>query len=151
MEVLRGKATNVKSEFVGTESGRHQVVLFELEGKPVVVKDKYYGNEVIIINETDDVAVAGMKKNGVFYVIAYKNFTKDVLGTCFNRFEIKPMLLIGGIGMLMMCLAAVIGITLNKYDYAGIFIPMSIIGVLTLVLSISYSFNMKAKAKKLLD
>jgi hypothetical protein len=80
MELLRGKVKNIRHSIEvsgGKEStSTSHVAVFELDGTMVELKLP----DSIIVNEGDEVRVAGSHRRGLFRGLAYQNVTKHVFG-----------------------------------------------------------------------
>ncbi len=80
LQLYRGKVKNIRHsvEVSGSQNNisTSHVAVFELEGFMVELKLP----DSIVINEGDEVKVAGKIKRGLFKGLAYQNVTKQVLG-----------------------------------------------------------------------
>lgn len=80
MEIIRGRAENVRhsTEVSGGKDSitTSQVAVFEISGQAVELKL----NESIVVNNGDEVVVAGESKRGLFRGLAYRNKTRRVDG-----------------------------------------------------------------------
>ncbi|MCD8553339.1 hypothetical protein [Seleniivibrio sp.] len=82
METIRGKAEKIRNTVSVNSGGQNSTVttshiaLFQITGKQI----KVISGEPIMIEEGDEVVLAGNQKNGVFNAIAYKNTTTGAIG-----------------------------------------------------------------------
>ena len=83
MAVIRGLATNVRNTVDVSGDGGHNshvttthISLFLVDGKQVKVTT----SQPVMINENDEVALAGETKRGVFNAYAYRNITTGANG-----------------------------------------------------------------------
>ncbi|WP_333653447.1 hypothetical protein [Dissulfurispira sp.] len=79
METIRGVASKVRNTIDvsgGDVTTTTHICIFQLDGRTVKVKS----SEPPIINEGDNVIVAGNSSGGVFYAFAYRNLTSHTEG-----------------------------------------------------------------------
>ena len=80
METIRGTVSSIRhsTEVSGNDNtvSTTQVAVFDLSGQPVELKL----TESIVLNNGDEVIVAGKRKRGLFRGLAYRNKTRRVDG-----------------------------------------------------------------------
>ncbi|MGL6260077.1 hypothetical protein [Vibrio sp. WXL210] len=82
MKILKGVVSKLRNTVEISGGGRDSsvstthVMIFQLDGQPVKIKS----SEVVLIDESDNVAVAGKVNDGVFHAYAYINNTTGVSG-----------------------------------------------------------------------
>lgn len=128
MKRLRGVVSKVRFStevFGGGESfiGSNQIATFQIEGKPVELKLP----SGIIIEDGDEVVVAGSEKNGVLKAHAYKNIANGATGKNYIGINISFGILFAIVGVFASAVFGLVGI---------VFV---LIGIYTLYKGIEYS------------
>ncbi|ODX60403.1 hypothetical protein [Vibrio parahaemolyticus] len=80
MDVLSGVVTKLRNSVEisgGDSTTTTHVTIFQIDGKPVKIK----ASEIVLVDENDQVTVAGKVSKGVFNAYAYANNTTGVSGT----------------------------------------------------------------------
>ncbi|MEH8208091.1 hypothetical protein [Aeromonas veronii] len=82
MDILKGVVSKLRNTVEISGGGRDSgvttthVTIFHLDGQPVQLKSR----EAVLVDENDNVAVAGKVNNGIFNAYAYINNTTGVSG-----------------------------------------------------------------------
>jgi|APSaa5957512535_1039671.scaffolds.fasta_scaffold04481_2 hypothetical protein len=117
IETLRGIAGNI-SRGSGEARERQATVyktIFEVDGKPVELTL----GDMPVINEGDEIIVAGKNKKGLLKSYSYKNITKGVSGNNVSRLNLG-----GLIFCLPIVIIPIIGQILGIFLFYGIYLQV---------------------------